>query len=71
MYVAVKGGETAIKNAHQLLADRRRGDRDIDALSLEQIKEQLALAVDRVMAEGSLFDRDLAAVRDSIEIKKA
>ncbi len=62
MYVAVKGGETAIQNAHQLLADRRRGDRNIEALSLDQIKEQLALAVDRVMAEGSLYDRDLAAL---------
>ncbi len=27
MYVAVKGGEAAIANAHRLLADRRRGDR--------------------------------------------
>jgi alpha-D-ribose 1-methylphosphonate 5-triphosphate synthase subunit PhnI len=62
MYVAVKGGETAIKNAHQLLADRRRGNREITEVSLEQIKEQLALAVDRVMAEGSLYDRDLAAL---------
>ena len=62
MYVAVKGGETAIKNAHQLLADRRRGNREIAELSLEQIKEQLALAVDRVMAEGSLYDPDLAAL---------
>ena len=26
MYVAVKGGEAAIANAHRLLADRRRGD---------------------------------------------
>ena len=25
MYVAVKGGEAAIRNAHRLLADRRRG----------------------------------------------
>ena len=24
MYVAVKGGEAAIENAHRLLADRRR-----------------------------------------------
>lgn len=62
MYVAVKGGETAINNAHKLLADRRRGDRNIAALTLAQIKEQLALAVDRVMAEGSLYDRDLAAL---------
>ena len=27
MYVAVKGGEAAIKNAHRLLADRRRRGR--------------------------------------------
>ena len=27
MYVAVKGGERAIRNAHALLADVRRGDR--------------------------------------------
>ena len=26
MYVAVKGGERAIDNAHQLLANLRRGD---------------------------------------------
>lgn len=37
MYVAVKGGEAAIDNAHRLLADRRRGDRSVPALTLEQI----------------------------------
>ncbi|MGH6761777.1 MAG: carbon-phosphorus lyase complex subunit PhnI [Phyllobacterium sp.] len=62
MYVAVKGGEAAINNAHKLLADRRRGDREVPALRLDQIVEQLALAVDRVMAEGSLYDRELAAL---------
>ncbi len=62
MYVAVKGGETAIRNAHRLLADRRRGDRAVPALQLEQIVEQLGLAVDRVMSEGSLYDRELAAL---------
>ncbi|WP_062207469.1 carbon-phosphorus lyase complex subunit PhnI [Aureimonas sp. AU12] len=62
MYVAVKGGETAIRNAHALLADRRRGDRDVPALTLEQIAGQLALAVDRTMAEGSLYDPELAAM---------
>ena len=62
MYVAVKGGEAAIRNAHRLLADRRRGDRNVPALGLDQIVEQLALAVDRVMAEGSLYDRELAAL---------
>ncbi|MER9563772.1 MULTISPECIES: carbon-phosphorus lyase complex subunit PhnI [unclassified Mesorhizobium] len=62
MYVAVKGGEAAIRNAHQLLADRRRGDRSVPALRLDQIVEQLALGVDRVMSEGSLYDRELAAL---------
>src|SRR5919109_2747214 len=62
MYVAVKGGEAAIQNAHRLLADRRRGDRSVPAIRLDQIVEQLALAVDRVMAEGSLYDRELAAL---------
>lgn len=62
MYVAVKGGEAAIRNAHKLLADRRRGDRSVPAIGLDQIVEQLALAVDRVMAEGSLYDAELAAL---------
>ncbi len=62
MYVAVKGGEAAIANAHRLLADRRRGDRSVPAIGIEQIVEQLALAVDRVMAEASLYDRTLAAL---------
>jgi alpha-D-ribose 1-methylphosphonate 5-triphosphate synthase subunit PhnI len=62
MYVAVKGGERAIENAHALLAEVRRGDRCIAEISLDQISQQLALAVDRVMAEGSLYDRELAAL---------
>jgi alpha-D-ribose 1-methylphosphonate 5-triphosphate synthase subunit PhnI len=62
MYVAVKGGEAAINNAHRLLADRRRGDRALPSLTIEQIIEQLGLAVDRVMAEASLYDRALAAL---------
>lgn len=62
MYVAVKGGERAIDNAHAWLAEERRGDPDVAELSLGQIREQLALAVNRVMAEGSLYDPDLAAL---------
>ena len=41
MYVAVKGGETAIAHSLDLLADKRRGDRDVAELSLEQIDQQL------------------------------
>ena len=62
MYVAVKGGEKAIDAAHHLLAEERRGDLSIPELSIEQISEQLTLAVDRVMNEGSLYDRELAAL---------
>lgn len=62
MYVAVKGGEKAIENAHRLLAQDRRGNPSIPELTVAQIKEQMSLAVDRVMTEGSLYDRDLAAL---------
>ena len=62
MYVAVKGGERAIASAHRLLAEERRGDLSVPELSLAQIDQQLGLAVDRVMIEGSLYDRQLAAL---------
>ena len=62
MYVAVKGGERAIDNAHAWLAEERRGDTAVAELTIPQIREQLRLAVNRVMAEGSLFDPDLAAL---------
>ncbi len=61
VYVAVKGGEKAIENAHAQLADRRRGDRDVPAITDEQVQCQLSLGVARVMAEGSLYDPALAA----------
>jgi alpha-D-ribose 1-methylphosphonate 5-triphosphate synthase subunit PhnI len=62
MYVAVKGGEAAIDNAHDWLAEERRGDTSVAELGVAQIREQLSLAVNRVMAEGSLYDPDLAAL---------
>jgi alpha-D-ribose 1-methylphosphonate 5-triphosphate synthase subunit PhnI len=62
MYVAVKGGEKAIANAHRLLADRRRGDRNLPSITIDQIVAQLGLSVDRVMAEASLYDCALAAL---------
>jgi alpha-D-ribose 1-methylphosphonate 5-triphosphate synthase subunit PhnI len=61
-YVAVKGGEQAIQNAEALLEAKRRGDPAVPEMSLDQIKQQLQLAVNRVMAEGSLYDPDLAAL---------
>ena len=62
MYVAVKGGEKAIENAHAWLAEERRGDTSVAELNIAQIREQLSLSVNRVMAEGSLYDPDLAAL---------
>ena len=62
MYVAVKGGEKAIRNAHTLLTKKRRGNTTVPEVGTMQIREQLSLAVDRVMTEGSLYDRDLAAL---------
>jgi len=62
MYVAVKGGERAILNAHELLAEKRRGDHAVPELTVEQIQNQLPLAVNRVMTEGSLYDPELAAL---------
>ena len=62
MYVAVKGGERAIDNAHRLLASRRRGDTSVAELSVPQVRQQLPLAVARVMSEGSLYDEKLAAL---------
>jgi alpha-D-ribose 1-methylphosphonate 5-triphosphate synthase subunit PhnI len=62
MYVAVKGGEQAIANAHQQMTAYRRGDRTLEGLSVVQIMHQLPFAVARVMAEGALFDRQLAAL---------
>lgn len=62
MYVAVKGGERAIDAAHAWLAEERRGDTAVAELTVPQIRQQLTLAVNRVMAEGSLYDPDLAAL---------
>lgn len=61
-YVAIKGGEQAIENVERLLDARRRGDPSLPALTPAQIDQQLRFAVDRVMSEGSLYDRELAAL---------
>jgi len=62
MYVAVKGGERAIDNAHALLAERRRGPVGVPELAIAQIRTQMSLAVDRVMGEASLYYPELAAL---------
>ncbi|WP_380161194.1 carbon-phosphorus lyase complex subunit PhnI [Kineococcus sp. R86509] len=61
MYVAVKGGERAIANAHALLAQVGRGDTTTPAIDPGQVAGQLGVLVSRVMTEGSLYDPALAA----------
>jgi alpha-D-ribose 1-methylphosphonate 5-triphosphate synthase subunit PhnI len=62
MYVAVKGGERAIEASWRLLDKARRGNARLAELSVAQIREQLRLAVARVMTEGSVYDEELAAL---------
>jgi alpha-D-ribose 1-methylphosphonate 5-triphosphate synthase subunit PhnI len=61
-YVAVKGGEQAIDNAHAWRAEARRGGPGVAEIGTDQIAGQLGRAVDRAMAEGSLYDPELAAL---------
>jgi alpha-D-ribose 1-methylphosphonate 5-triphosphate synthase subunit PhnI len=61
MYVAVKGGERAISNAHALLAKNGRGDPRNPRIEPSSAVGQLGVLVARVMNEGSLYDPDLAA----------
>ncbi|WP_028267789.1 carbon-phosphorus lyase complex subunit PhnI [Arthrobacter sp. MA-N2] len=61
MYVAVKGGEKAIANAHALLAKEGRGAEQFPPLESGAVAGQLAVLVARVMNEGSLYDPELAA----------
>ncbi len=62
MYVPVKGGEAAVAASRDALARTRRGAPSIPELTVDQIREQMRLAVDRVMTEGALYDPDLAAL---------
>jgi alpha-D-ribose 1-methylphosphonate 5-triphosphate synthase subunit PhnI len=61
MYVATKGGETAIAHAHDLMRRQRAARNGTDRLRCDQIVDQMWLGVSRVMAEGSVYDPDLAA----------
>ncbi|SDU25944.1 carbon-phosphorus lyase complex subunit PhnI [Desulfobacula phenolica] len=61
MYVAVKGGEKAVKQSRKMIAKKRRGPDSIPQITTDQIENQMGLAVDRVMAEGSLYDKKAAA----------
>jgi alpha-D-ribose 1-methylphosphonate 5-triphosphate synthase subunit PhnI len=61
VYVAVKGGERAIANAHALLARQGRGDTRLPRIGPDAVAGQLGVLVSRVMNEGSLYDPELAA----------
>ncbi|MFN0073524.1 MAG: carbon-phosphorus lyase complex subunit PhnI [Chloroflexota bacterium] len=59
-YVAVRASVNAIEAAERLASERRL--RVEHPLTTDQITEQLALAVDKVMAEGGVMDAELAAL---------
>lgn len=60
-YVAVKGGKQALEEAEKLIGYYRRKGGSLP-VSVKQIRDQMRLAVDRVMGEGSLYAPDLAAL---------
>jgi alpha-D-ribose 1-methylphosphonate 5-triphosphate synthase subunit PhnI len=62
VYIAVKGGEQAIAASLRLLDEARRGDPALPEIEVAQLREQLRLGIDRVMAEASLYDPELAAL---------
>jgi len=60
-YVAVKGGTQAVLSAEELVEYfRLKGESE--PITLGQIQDQLRLAVDRAMGEGSLYAPELAAL---------
>jgi len=60
-YVAVAGGTEAIFKVEELLKYYRLKGKS-DPLLVEQIRDQLRLAVDKVMGEGSLYAPTYAAL---------
>lgn len=60
-YVATKGGTEAVFKAEQLV-EYFRLQGGSDPLTIEQIRDQLRLAVGQVMSEGGLYSPELAAL---------
>lgn len=60
-YVAVSGGTEAILNAEKLLTYFRFKGKS-KPLLVEQIRDQMRLAVDKVMGEGALYAPNMAAL---------
>ena len=64
MYVAVKGGETAILNSYKLLAKQRRGD-----TAQPELEAWLLEAADKPTTP--LTKSDFAAIRKRVRAKTA
>ncbi|HWR29681.1 MAG TPA: carbon-phosphorus lyase complex subunit PhnI [Negativicutes bacterium] len=60
-YVAVSGGEDAIRRSRELV-DYFRLRGESSPIEVKQIREQQRLAVDKVMGEGALYAPDIAAL---------
>lgn len=60
-YVAIKGGETAIREAARLL-EFQRAQGGGSPLQIDTIRDQLHFLIGRVISEGGLYDPDLAAL---------
>ena len=60
-YVAVKGGSQAVLNAEQLVEYYRLKGQS-EPIEVQQIQDQMRLAVDRAMSEGALYAPELAAL---------
>lgn len=60
-YVAVKGGTQAVLNAEQLV-EYFRVQGQSEPITVQQIQDQMRLAVDRAMSEGGLYAPELAAL---------
>lgn len=63
-YVAIKGGEEAIKNSLSFYKEQIESKQNIEATDIEN---SLKFSVDKVMSEGSLYSKKLS----SIAIKKS
>jgi len=65
MYVAVKGGETAIAHSLDLVADKRRGDRDVE-VSLPDVsawQDRQPVLVDDIVSSARTMIQAVASVR--------
>ncbi|MEM7672651.1 MAG: carbon-phosphorus lyase complex subunit PhnI [Verrucomicrobiota bacterium] len=60
-YVAIKGGENAIRNAERLIEFYRLRSKTTP-LEVEQIRTQFRKALDKIMSEGSLYAPEHAAL---------